>query len=98
MHFQIKDWNVRGLTLPGVPLIIIGANNHLAWGFTNVGADVIDFYYYIWKDGKYYYKGEWLEPKRLVKKIKVKTKNGLEEREIGRIEVLRRSSTECRLR
>ncbi len=72
MHLQVKGWNVRGVAFPGIPIVIIGMNDHLAWGFTNVGADVIDFYYYVWKDGKYYYKGQWLEPVREVKKIRVK--------------------------
>lgn len=52
---------IRGVTFPGIPLIIIGRNLHVAWGFTNVGADVIDFYYYKWRDGKYLYRGKWME-------------------------------------
>ena len=31
-----------GLTLPGVPGIIMGTNGHVAWGFTNVTMDVAD--------------------------------------------------------
>ena len=82
MHFKVGEWNVRGVTFPGIPLVVIGMNDHLAWGFTNVGADVIDFYYYIWKDGKYYYKGQWLEPKKVIKKVRVKTDKGLEDRKV----------------
>jgi len=33
-------WNVKGFTLPGAPMIIIGHNDRIAWGFTNNGADV----------------------------------------------------------
>jgi len=36
--------NVGGMTLPGVPLVIIGRNNAIAWGLTNVMADDADFY------------------------------------------------------
>jgi penicillin amidase len=36
--------NVSGTILPGVPYIIIGANEHVAWGFTNVMSDDADFY------------------------------------------------------
>ena len=82
MHLQLNGENVRGVTLPGVPVVIIGMNDYVAWGFTNVGADVIDFYYYVWKDGKYYYKGQWLEPEKEIKKVRVKTGNGYEEREV----------------
>jgi penicillin amidase len=33
-----------GVTIPGLPGIIIGFNRDVAWTFTNVGADVLDFY------------------------------------------------------
>ncbi len=82
MHLKVGDFNVRGVALPGVPLILIGMNDYIAWGFTNVGADVIDFYYYVWKDGKYLYKGKWLEPSKETKTIRVKTERGVEEREV----------------
>jgi penicillin amidase len=32
-----------GITLPGVPMFISGANHHIAWGFTNVAGDFLDF-------------------------------------------------------
>jgi penicillin G amidase len=38
------DFHVTGVTLPGVPFIILGHNDHIAWGFTNLGADVQDVY------------------------------------------------------
>ena len=46
MHLDGPDHRVRGVTFPGVPFVVIGENDHGAWGFTNVGADVIDFYTY----------------------------------------------------
>lgn len=82
MHIQLNGFNVRGVTFPGVGMIIIGRNDFLAWGFTNVGADVIDFYYYVWNGSKYLYKGQWLEPERKVEKVRVKTARGIEEREL----------------
>jgi penicillin G amidase len=36
------NFHVTGLSLPGVPFIIVGHNQHIAWGFTNLGADVQD--------------------------------------------------------
>ena len=36
------DLHVTGVSLPGVPFIIVGHNDHVAWGFTNLGADVQD--------------------------------------------------------
>ncbi len=36
--------DVTGLSLPGTPFIIVGRNAHIAWGFTNLLADVQDVY------------------------------------------------------
>ncbi len=36
--------HVAGVTIPGLPLIVVGHNEHVAWGFTNMGADVQDIY------------------------------------------------------
>jgi penicillin amidase len=44
MHLTAPGWNVKGFTLPGAPMIIIGHNDRIAWGFTNNGADVQDLY------------------------------------------------------
>lgn len=45
--YQVKctfaDQELCGNTLPGFPFLVIGRNRHLAWGFTNVGNDVIDY-------------------------------------------------------
>jgi penicillin amidase len=38
------SFHVAGVSLPGVPFIIVGHNDHIAWGFTNTGADVQDIY------------------------------------------------------
>ena len=37
-------FHVAGVALPGTPFIIVGHNDHIAWGFTNLGADVQDVY------------------------------------------------------
>ncbi len=34
--------DVTGFTLPGAPFVIVGRNRHVAWGVTNMGADVQD--------------------------------------------------------
>jgi penicillin amidase len=36
--------NVMGVTLPGLPAVLLGHNDHIAWGLTNVGADVLDIF------------------------------------------------------
>ena len=54
--------NIYGFCPPGVPLIIAGHTERVAWGFTNVGADVIDWYYYNTNpanSNQYWYNGAW---------------------------------------
>jgi penicillin amidase len=38
------SYNVYGVTLLGAPAVVLGFNERIAWGFTNVGADVVDFF------------------------------------------------------
>ncbi len=35
---------VAGATMPGLPLVVLGQNKRIAWGFTNTGPDVQDLY------------------------------------------------------
>ena len=37
-------WEVAGATMPGLPVVVLGQNARLAWGFTNTGPDVQDLY------------------------------------------------------
>ncbi|MEO1428432.1 MAG: penicillin acylase family protein [Cyanobacteria bacterium J06633_8] len=37
-------YNVTGFTFPGVPGVIVGHNNRIAWGVTNVMSDTMDLY------------------------------------------------------
>ena len=41
---QSPTLHVAGVSIPGLPLIVVGHNDHVAWGFTNLGADVQDLY------------------------------------------------------
>ncbi|MES1257138.1 MAG: penicillin acylase family protein [Acidobacteriota bacterium] len=43
-HLQSPGMNVEGVELPGVPGIISGHNDRIAWGLTNLGFDVQDVY------------------------------------------------------
>ena len=40
----VGNLHAAGVSLPGVPFIIVGHNDHVAWGFTNLGAEVQDVY------------------------------------------------------
>jgi penicillin amidase len=43
-HLYTGDHDVIGVTLPGLPFVIVGHNRRIAWGFTNVGPTVEDLY------------------------------------------------------
>lgn len=44
IHLTAPGLNVAGFALPGAPLVIIGHNDRIAWGFTNSNVDVEDLY------------------------------------------------------
>src|ERR1044072_9518829 len=44
VHLNAPGMRVAGITSPGLPGVIIGHNERIAWGFTNVGPDVQDLY------------------------------------------------------
>ena len=44
------DFSAHGVTLLGMPGIMIGFNENIAWGETNVGHDVSDYYTVAWTD------------------------------------------------
>jgi penicillin G amidase len=43
-HLHAPGLDAIGGTLPGVPGILVGRNERIAWGLTNTGADVQDLY------------------------------------------------------
>lgn len=44
MHLETDDMNVSGVIFAGVPGIILGHNDSIAWGVTNTGPDVQQLY------------------------------------------------------
>ena len=43
-HLVAPGLDVAGATFPGLPLVVIGHNERIAWGMTNTGPDVADLY------------------------------------------------------
>src|SRR5205823_1753686 len=67
--------NVNGVSLPGAPGIIIGYNQKVSWGVTNVEADVLDWYQIRFKDAtknEYWYNNRWNAVKKRIEIIKVR--------------------------
>lgn len=75
MHLQSPDFNVYGVSFPGAPSIPIGFNDKIAWGVTNGGRDVRDYFNITFNDdsrGKYLFNGEWKDTKFRIEEIKIK--------------------------
>jgi len=43
-HLSAPGLNVIGATLPGIPAVMLGRTDRIAWGLTNTGPDVQDLY------------------------------------------------------
>jgi penicillin amidase len=69
-------FDVVGYSFPGVPMVIIGHNRDIAWGVTNLGPDVQDFYIEQVNDPirptRYRFQGEWLDTTIVEEVIEVK--------------------------
>lgn len=64
-----------GASFPGSPAVIIGFNDSLAWGVTNAGRDVLDYYEVKFKDStqnEYWMNGTWNAVSKRTEIIKVK--------------------------
>ncbi len=76
-HLAGGDLQVTGVSFPGLPLVISGHNENVAWGFTNGFADVQDLYMDHLRQTpeggtEYEFKGEWLPAEVIREEIEVK--------------------------
>lgn len=71
---NLPDNNCTGFTVPGLPSIIIGRNNNIAWAVTNLMADDSDFLIEEINDANNKYKryDKWKEIKIIIDTVKVK--------------------------
>jgi len=75
MHLQSPEQNVSGVIFAGIPGVILGHNDEIAWGVTNVGPDVQDLYIEIPNPDnptQFRYDGEWEQAEVRNEPIKVK--------------------------
>jgi penicillin G amidase len=69
------NFDVAGVTLPGYPYVIVGHNQRIAWGFTNLGPAVEDLYVETFRpDGQYLTPEGWKQPEHRRELIHVKDK------------------------
>jgi penicillin amidase len=72
-HLQSGILDVAGVTLPGMPYVIVGHNQRIAWGFTNVGPTVTDVYIEnVNAQGEYQTPKGWFQPENRREVIHVK--------------------------
>lgn len=67
--------NVAGVSLPGAPGVVIGFNQQVSWGVTNVDADVMDWYQLKFKDEsqrEYWHDNKWKPIRPEIEVIKVR--------------------------
>lgn len=50
IQLHSPNQNTYGVSLPGMPGVMLGFNQDVAWGFTNVGQDVLDWYAIDWAE------------------------------------------------
>ncbi|MCC7153725.1 MAG: penicillin acylase family protein [Bryobacterales bacterium] len=74
VHLKAPGLNVAGASLPGVPAVIIGHNDQIAWGVTNLHFDVQDLYIERLdpRNGQYVFKGQVMQAQREREFISIK--------------------------
>lgn len=80
VQIHTPQQNCYGVSLPGVPGIVIGFNENTAWGVTNVSHDVADWYEIKWTNPertKYSLDGEVREVQKRIETIGIKGREAL---------------------
>ena len=82
MQLSTPNFNAYGVSFPGAPNIIIGFNDSIAFGFTNSGRDVKDYYEIRFRDesmNEYWFDSAWVKTKKRVELIEIKGKKAIED-------------------
>ena len=74
-----EGWNVAGVTLPGVPGIVIGKGDNISWVLTNMMNDDSDFYVEKLDSSKtkYFIDGQWQN--LMIIKDTIRVKDGIDQ-------------------
>lgn len=72
-HLASPKGRVAGVTFPGVPAVVLGHNEFIAWGATNLGPDVQDLYIETFNEkGEYKTPAGWKPAKKRTERIMVR--------------------------
>lgn len=77
VQISTPTFNAYGVSFPGAPGVVIGYNDSCAFGFTNGGRDVRDYYEIKFKDDnrkEYLFNGEYHAAKFRIDTIKIRNK------------------------
>ncbi|HVU94501.1 MAG TPA: penicillin acylase family protein [Puia sp.] len=75
LQLQTPAANTCGVSIPGIPFIVIGFNDHIAWGMTNMDADVLDWYAITFRDqtkNEYKYGNTWRPTSKNIQHLHVR--------------------------
>jgi penicillin G amidase len=80
MHLEAPGLNAAGVSLPGAPGIIVGHNQRIAWGITNLHFDVQDLYLekIDERTGRYLFRGQVQQARVEREIIRVKGRPNIE--------------------
>lgn len=74
-HLRSGNFDVVGVSLPGLPFVIVGHNQRIGWGFTNLDPTVEDLYVESFNDkGQYLTPQGWRDPEHRREVIHIKGK------------------------
>jgi penicillin amidase len=86
VQLHTPGMNTYGVSLPGAPGVIIGFNERIAWGVTNVGPDILDWYDIRFRDDQkkqeYWHDGQWKPTTTRRETIRVRGAKNIAERMI----------------
>ena len=75
VQINTPAYNSYGVSFPGLPGVVIGFNDSIAFGFTNAGRDVKDYYEIKYRDAsqkEYMFNGEWKTAQKRIEIFKIK--------------------------
>lgn len=76
MHLKAPGYEAAGVMIPGVPIVALGFNGHIAWGATMMIADSQDIFIEKIRNHnnktEYLYKGKWRAVQSFEEKIRIK--------------------------
>jgi penicillin amidase len=74
-HISVGDENIAGVTFPGSPVCVLGQNDHIGWGVTNMQSDTVDYFVETVDPNdplRYKHRGQWKKMERIEEEIAVR--------------------------